>query len=118
MLAAMPQKPSAHGRVLGAELTTIADAMAPLHPDIPERCATCAFRHGTFPNGCASTLSEALNCVIGADPSPFHCHHGLKDGEGPMRLCSGYLLVNGAPFADLKAGLERAGAKLNAMGET
>lgn len=94
--AAMPQKPSAHGRILGAEFATIADAMAPSRPEIPKRCATCAFRHGTFPNGCAGTLSEALNCVTGIDPSPFHCHHGIKDGEDSSKLCSGYLLVKDA----------------------
>jgi hypothetical protein len=108
------QQPSKHGRILGAEFARLADAMAPLHPEIPERCRTCAFREGTIPNQMAGTLVEAMHCVLGTDPAPFGCHHTLKDGE-PTQLCSGYLLARLAPFDEVKAGLARACASLDAL---
>lgn len=108
------QKPSEHGRILGAEFARLADAMAPAHPEIPERCKTCAFREGTIPNQSAGTLLEAMHCVLGTDPAPFGCHQGLKDGV-PTKLCAGYVLAKLAPFEDVKAGLARVRAKLDAL---
>lgn len=99
-----PQRPSWHGRALGAAFAKLADAMAPLHPEIPERCKTCAFRAGTIPNSMAGTLVEAMHCVVGIDPAPFGCHHSLKDGL-PTKLCAGYVLAKLAPFKDVKAAL-------------
>lgn len=86
---------SEHGKILGAEFAAIADKLAPLHPDIPERCKTCAFRLGTTPNQSAGTLVEAMHCILGVDPAIFGCHQTLKGGI-PMQSCSGYLLARRA----------------------
>lgn len=108
-----PQRPSAHGRALGAGLARVADKMAALHPEIPDRCKTCAFREGTIPNQMAGTLLEALHCVVGIDPSPFGCHHTLgKDGI-PTSLCAGYALARLAPFEDVRETLIQVAEDLN-----
>jgi hypothetical protein len=86
-------KPSEHGRVFGAALAKMADDIAANHSEIPERCKTCAFREGTIPNQMAGTLMQALNCVTGADPDDFACHHSLDAAGRPTRLCNGYLLL-------------------------
>ena len=108
------QQPSEHGRILGEQLAWIADAMEPLLTDIPERCKTCAFRKGTIPGQMAGTLGQALNCVAGIDPSPFMCHHTIRQGE-PTGLCSGYLLVRSAPAELLRRALRRATGKLDSL---
>lgn len=110
-----PQTPSDHGRILGSALADVADKLAPLHPNVPERCKTCAFRHGTIPNAMAGTLMEALNCTLGIDPNPFGCHHTLKDGK-PTSLCAGYFLVSEFGFDDVKAVMPSVVEKLNALG--
>lgn len=58
----------------------------------PERCASCAFTAGTFPNTKApATAMDALKCLVEAHP--FGCHHG-KGADGlPTRMCAGYLMV-------------------------
>ena len=48
----------------------------------PERCSTCAFRQGTYPNGCESTLMDAVKCI--AEGMPFNCHEENKP-------CAGYV---------------------------
>lgn len=112
-----PQTPSEHGRILGLEFAKLADHMAPLHPEIPERCKTCAFREGTIPNQMAGTLLQALNCTLGIDRAGFGCHHTLQDGL-PTALCSGYLLARTAPFDQIKAVVRRISQNLNAIRET
>lgn len=107
---------SEHGKVLGAEFAAVADAAAAAHPEIPERCKTCAFRAGTVPNGHATTLADAMHCIIGTECGPFWCHQSLVDDK-PTEVCRGYLLVKDAPVADFLTALERAGAKLNAMAD-
>lgn len=111
-----PQTPSAHGRLLGVEFAALADAMEPLHPEIPSRCKTCAFREGTIPNQMAGTLVQAMHCVLGTDPAPFCCHQTLKDGI-PQSLCAGYALARLAPFEDVKAALKRVHDALSAGAE-
>lgn len=106
------QKPSAHGRLLGAEFARLADAMAPLHPEIPERCKSCAFREGTIPNQMAGTLVEAMHCVLGTDPAPFGCHQTLDNDGLPFALCAGYVLAKRAPFDDVIAAIARVSTAL------
>lgn len=111
------QKPSEHGRILGAEFADLADAMAPLWPEIPDRCKTCAFRHGTIPNQMAGTLVEAMHCVLGTDPAPFGCHHKVDKEGRPTKLCSGYMLAKAASFDAVKAAIGRVATKLAALNE-
>lgn len=98
-------RPSRHGKLLGAALATISaigrrDAPMP----IPECCLTCAFREGTMPNQTAGTGKMALDIVLGIDRDRdrFACHHGMKEGE-PKKLCAGYVAALLAPFSEVKA---------------
>lgn len=61
----------------------------------PERCASCAFTAGTFPNTRApATALDALKCLV--EDHPFGCHHD-KDADGkPTRLCAGFRMVMAA----------------------
>lgn len=103
---------SDHGKVLGAEFARIADEQATSHPEIPERCKSCAFRDGTIPNGHAGTLVDAMHCVLGTDPSPFWCHSNMKADGTPTEICAGYRLARAAPFKSVKAAIGRAAVKL------
>lgn len=51
------------------------------------RCATCAFRQGTFPNGSPQTLMDAAKCVM--EGVPFDCHEDEKP-------CAGWALLRRA----------------------
>lgn len=50
-----------------------------------ERCVSCAFRHGTVPNGCPQTQLDVLKCVM--EHEPFYCH--MTDPVG-TEVCSGW----------------------------
>lgn len=87
--------PAQHNRVtpagqeLGAEmvrLTTpaIAQLVAEGEPDA--RCASCAFRLGTVPNGCAQTQLDVFKAVM--EGTVFYCH-GHAD-ETPTTPCHGW----------------------------
>lgn len=50
-----------------------------------ERCASCAFRHGTIPNGCLQTQMDALKCVL--EHQAFFCHAVEAPGT---KVCAGW----------------------------
>ena len=102
VLAAGRQKPSRHGAALGAALALVADIQARRHPEVSERCRTCAFRKGTIPNQMAGTLVEALRCVTGADPAVFACHQSPRIDGLPTELCAGYVLARLAPQSEVR----------------
>lgn len=89
--------PTAEGYFLGDCLAALYDEHEPevraSIPNIPDRCATCAFRAGTLPNGCPSTVMDALKCII--EGHPFLCHTGMRDGEATA-VCAGYLVTVGS----------------------
>lgn len=75
-------KPCAMGKALGAILVKfcepgIAELEAAGEPD--ERCKSCAFRLGTFPNGCLTTVQDAIKSV--AEPKLFQCHQTDRKGK-------------------------------------
>lgn len=72
------------GQALGqhAERSALAGILALGIQDL--RCASCAFRAGTVPNGCLQTQLDALKAVV--DGVPFHCH-APNDG----RACTGWI---------------------------
>ena len=91
--------PCEDGRRLGAAIARFADAAQPAYSaefaaegkPVPQRCSTCAFRLGTYPNGCLPTVADALKCAMeGVD---FRCHE--KDAmtpEGPQ-VCVGWAML-------------------------
>src|SRR4051812_24548724 len=85
----VPNRLTPEGRKLGAALAQLADKadqeLRAKSPEIGERCASCAFREGTVPNGCAETVMDALKCVM--EGIPFLCHQ-VKDGK--VALCAGW----------------------------
>ncbi len=63
-----------------------------------ERCASCAFRFGTVPNGCPQTQLDALKCVL--EQETFSCHVA-RDGEpAGVHACMGW-------FAAMQAARKR-----------
>lgn len=55
-----------------------------------ERCATCAFKHGTIPSSCHQTMLDAVKCLL--EGKVFYCHAktiGTGEWLGPQ-VCHGY----------------------------
>jgi hypothetical protein len=79
-------RPCPLGRELGAHLARLTqpsiDAMAAAGIS-DDRCASCAFRLGTIPNGCIETQADALKSLM--EGIPFYCH--MKE---PRVLCHGW----------------------------
>lgn len=95
---AVPNLPTPEGRALGAQLARLADVeeerQREQFPNAKPRCADCAFRAGTLPNGCPETLMDAIKAL--AECVPFYCHHAFDNDGSPTRLCAGYALLIGA----------------------
>jgi hypothetical protein len=91
--------PTPQGRQVGEQLARLCDkAEASMLAELgtaPYRCASCAFRRGTFPNGCPETVLDALKCVM--EGVPFYCHHSEKDLTGKhIGQCAGYVVSRAA----------------------
>jgi hypothetical protein len=86
-------EPTPEGRALGEQLARLTEVeLAKLKPKFPnhaEPCGTCAFRRGTYPNGCLATVMDALKCVV--ENHDFMCHEHRK-GE-PMTPCTGWFIA-------------------------
>lgn len=83
----IPNRPTPEGRELGRCLARFAEQA--LHElaqtGIPDaRCHTCAFRLGTVPNGCPTTLMDALKCVM--EHTPFDCHEAATPCFGWLAM--------------------------------
>lgn len=87
-------KPTKEGREIGVYLARWADAALEKQlqqfPNMRDRCASCAFRSGSFPNGCLDTVMDALKCVM--EGAEFMCHHDMIDDK-PTEVCAGWLAV-------------------------
>ena len=86
-------RPTDLGRLLGEQIARLTEpeieAMKELGvPDL--RCASCAFRKGTVPNGCESSLMDALKC--GMEGEPFLCH----EDKGHKAFCHGWVAMRSA----------------------
>lgn len=53
-----------------------------------ERCASCAFRHGTVPNGCPQTQLDAIKAVL--EKKTFACHVARDGKEAGEHVCMGW----------------------------
>lgn len=80
--------PTPEGREEGRKIAEFVDAedsrLRAEHPNLRQRCASCALRKGTMANGCAATLSDAMKCVI--ERRGFDCHETHEQ-------CAGYQLA-------------------------
>ena len=99
-------EPTEEGRELGREIARMCDLaeveQRKTFPDHEERCASCAFRGGTFPNGCPETVMDALKCAL--ELRPFFCHMSPKDADGNhTHLCAGWALLTTAQKTDIVA---------------
>jgi hypothetical protein len=57
-------------------------------PELPPRCASCAFRAGVHvANGSPATQMDALKCVL--EGVEFFCHEPAREGM----LCSGWAMM-------------------------
>lgn len=94
-MALVPNRPTALGRQLGAQLARMADKARAQFIDkngkIGEPCHSCAFRRGTVPNGCEETVMDAIKCVM--ESVPFFCHE-TKGNNKP--LCAGWYVSQAA----------------------
>lgn len=68
---------SQEGKKIGEQMTRLCDReakklIAEGEWEDDERCASCAFRLGTVPNGCLQTQCDAMKCVM--EHEPFFCH--------------------------------------------
>lgn len=77
-------EPDDAGRALGAQMARIceqeiATRIAEGKSD-PARCDTCAYRAGTYANGCVGTLMDALKCAM--EGVTFYCHEDDKPCRG------------------------------------
>jgi len=91
-MSTVRNRPEPLGQALGQQLARFADQEKEL---FPPRCASCAFRAGTFPNGCLTTTANAMKCVI--EREPFYCHeHRAVDGT-PTQLCRGWAMLAKGP---------------------
>lgn len=105
------ERPSTHGQIVGQALTAIVTSV---FGELPKDCcATCAFRPETMTNQMAATTLTAYKCAIGADPNPFGCHHGMKDGE-PVKACAGWLVSQLADFDKVREIAEQVAKQLDA----
>lgn len=91
----VPNRPTPEGYQLGAVLATLADRgeriLLAEDGEAPQRCASCAYKAGIFPNGCPETVFDALKCS--AESIQFTCHHSrpLENEKGYSDSCAGWV---------------------------
>jgi hypothetical protein len=86
-------KPTPEGRALGEYLARFCDTEIERYRDtglaVPRRCDTCAYRAGTYGNGCLPTVADALKCAL--EGVPFACHEHRKSDAAPV--CAGWMIL-------------------------
>jgi hypothetical protein len=76
------------GKMIGALMVRLAEAeiaRLAIEGEPDERCASCAFRLGTVPNGCPQTQMDVSKAV--AEKVPFMCHAVKQIGT---KVCHGW----------------------------
>lgn len=107
-------RPRGDGVILGRAIAELAEAGRRNQPDLPDPCATCAFRVGCMTNTMPATVLDAFRCATGADPAVFGCHHGMAAGQ-PTRKCAGWLAAQAADWPDVDRVMSDLAAKLDAL---
>lgn len=85
-------KATPEGRELGKRLAKFCDDAEPdarlRMPELPPRCASCAFREGQHvASGSPETQMDALKCVI--EGIQFLCHEPAREGM----VCCGWAMM-------------------------
>lgn len=95
----MRNVPTPEGRILGEQIARLTEVdlaeRRKRFPNHAEPCGTCAFRRGTYPNGCLATVMDALKCVV--EGNTFYCHEHRK-GK-PLEPCTGWFIASAAAHA-------------------
>jgi len=78
-------RPTDLGREAGRNLARFCDEAEQRKMSLHPRCTTCAFRAGSIPNGCESTVMDALKCSM--EDTPFMCH------ERKGQPCAGWVMM-------------------------
>lgn len=88
-------KPTPEGYALGEHVARFCDEELKRYESsgmaVPQRCSTCAYRAGTYANGCLPTVADALKCAL--EGVPFECHEHLRAEAAP--ICSGWMILRG-----------------------
>src|SRR5947207_14076787 len=92
-------RPSQEGRALGENIARFADVEEDKWRKelgyVPVRCKSCAYRKGSYPNSCLSTVADAMKCTM--ERIPFFCHHDVKlkqsGKQQPHTICGGWILL-------------------------
>lgn len=92
MTQLIPNQPTPEGIAIGAQMARLSDReiqklIQSGECDKDQRCASCAFRLGTVPNGCLPTQLDAVKAVF--ERQAFHCHHVPKEMLGNV-VCAGW----------------------------
>jgi hypothetical protein len=109
-------RPRGDGAVIGKALSALADAGRLVQPDLPDPCATCAFRLGCMTNTLPATVLIAFQCATGVDDAPFGCHHGMVEGQ-PAKKCAGWMAAQAADWPEVQEISARMMAELDALPE-
>lgn len=88
--------PTLAGAQLGKLLAAQAENAVRVLPAVrDERCRSCAFRLGTYPNRCWQTVVDAFGCLDNGEP--FHCHERVAGTRtGFPEVCAGFLITEAA----------------------
>lgn len=90
-MTAIRNRTTPEGHELGRHLARFCDGAEPKArlraPELPPRCASCAFRAGQhLASGSPATQMTALKCVM--EGVEFYCHDVHREGA----LCSGWAI--------------------------
>lgn len=98
-------RPTPEGIRAGIELARLTDAdeveSRKRFPKMRERCASCAYRRSTIPNGCEETVMDALKASLQGDP--FYCHMDMPADGVPQDLCAGWMITQAAGTEPVEA---------------
>lgn len=83
-----------HGQTAGAYVADLYRRARLERPDLPSRCATCAFRRGTEANQSIASIGDALMAVATGDVD-FRCHENIRMmSDDCDHLCRGFEAIN------------------------
>lgn len=88
-----PNRVTPEGRKVGEWIsrrcdTEVGKLIAEGEWDKDERCASCAFRYGTVPNGCPQTMLDVVKSVM--EKQTFSCHVARDGYEAGVHPCMGW----------------------------